>query len=305
MPSLGALFTREDLGRPLDRRTGNEVFVRRSPLLWGSLLSTALTLLAPAAGADEGQRYPVAYVDRPLTLPQITLSPDVSFDATQLVKDPNAIERELTTNLAVMAGFGLGITEDLEVRASIGTLRFAPKFEYADPRVGVTYRFVGAEQFNMGVRAEATVIIPNDGTGGVLKTDGGVRFQASLPFLIRMGSSARLDLAPGAPVTIEAGKATTVGLDVPLAFAFQIVEPIHIGARTSAYITDFSSPGNNLVIPLGFFAGISLGSERPIVEIDPYFTWTDFARPGAKFDNDKVSIDKFSAGLTARLYLFL
>ena len=51
--------------------------------------------------------------------------------------------------------------------------------------------------------------------------------------------------------------------------------------------------------------GISLGSERPIGELDPYFTWTEFATPGRKLDNDKVSIDKFSAGLTARLYLYL
>lgn len=279
--------------------------MRLSTLLWGSLGSIALTLLAPTARADEGQSYPVAYVDRPLTLPKITLSPDITFDATNLVKDPNAIERELQTDLAFMAGFGLGITEDLEVRASIGTLRISPKFQYLDPRVGATYRFVGAEQFNMGVHAEATVLIPNDGSAGGISTEGGVRFELSLPFLVRLGSSARLDLAPGAPVTIEAKKATTIGLNVPLAFAFQIVEPIHIGARTSAQITDFTAPGTNLVIPLGFFVGISLGSERPIVELDPYFTWTDFARPGAKFDNDKISIEKFSAGLTARLYLFL
>ena len=60
-----------------------------------------------------------------------------------------------------------------------------------------------------------------------------------------------------------------------------------------------------LVIPLGFYAGISLGSERPIVEIDPYFTWYEFSRPGSEFDNDKVNVEKFSAGLTAQLYLYL
>jgi len=279
--------------------------VRQSTLISGFLCSTALALATPSARAGEGQHYPVAFVDRPLTLSSVTLAPDVTFDATNLVKDPNAIQRTFQTDLAFMAGFGLGITEDLEIRASLGTLRISPKFQYLDPRIGVTYRFVGAEQFNMGIHAEAAVIIPNDGSAGGLSTEGGVRFEAAIPLLARLGSSARIDLAPGAPVTIEAKKAITVGLNVPLSFAFQIVDPIHIGARTAANITDFSSPGTNLVVPLGFFAGISLGSERPIVEIDPYFTWTEFARPGAKFDNDKISIEKFSAGATARLYLYM
>lgn len=264
---------------------------------WWSLLSSALVLsLAGAARAQE-QRYPVAYVDRPLTLPAFGLSPDVTFDATQVVEDPNAVERTLQTNLAFAGGLTFGITEDLEVRASIGTLRFMPEFQYLEPRVGVTFRFVGAEQFNMGIRAETTAL--------TLPGEAGVRLEASLPLLVRLGSSARIDLAPGAPITIQEEKAVSFGLNVPAAFAFQVVDAIHIGARASATITDFANPGENLVIPLGFFAGVSLGSERPIVELDPYFTWNEFSRPGAKFDNDKVNIEKFSAGLTARLYLYL
>lgn len=268
----------------------------RSTFFWSLFSSAVLVAIAGSASAQE-QRYPVAYVDRPLTLPAFGLTPDVTFDATQAVEDPNAIERTLQTNLAFSAGLGFGITEDLELRASIGTLRFMPEFQYLEPRLGVTFRFVGAEQVNLGVRAETTAL--------VLPGEEGVRLEASLPILIRLGSSARLDFAPGAPVTIQTDKAVTFGLNVPVAFAFQVVEVIHIGARTSATITDFSNPGENLLIPLGFFVGVSLGSERPILELDPYFTWNEFSRPGAKFDNDKVNIEKFSAGLTARLYLYL
>lgn len=260
-------------------------------------LSSALALCFATTALAQEQRYPVAFVDRPLTLPSLGLSPDVTFDATQIVQDPNAVERTLQTNLAFAAGMGFGITEDLEARVSIGTMRFVPDFQYLEPRVGVTFRFVGAESFNMGIRAETTAL--------TLPGEAGVRIEASLPFLVRIGSSARLDLAPGAPLTIQEQKAVSFGLNVPVAFAFQVVDAIHIGARTSATITDFANPGENLLIPLGFFAGISLGSERPIVEIDPYFTWNEFSRPGAKFDNDKVNVDKFSAGVTARLYLYL
>jgi hypothetical protein len=270
--------------------------VTRTTFSW-SLLSSAFILAIAGSAAAQEQRYPVAFVDRPLTLPSLGLSPDVTFDATQIVQDPNALERTLQTNLAFAAGLGFGITEDLEVRASIGTLRFAPELQYLEPRVGVTFRFVGAEQFNMGIRAETTAL--------TLPGEAGVRIEASLPLLVRLGDSARLDLAPGAPITIQEQRAVSFGLNVPVGFAFQIVDAIHVGARTSANITDFSNPGENLVIPLGFFAGVSLGSERPIVELNPYFTWNEFSRPGAKFDNDKVNIEKFSAGLTARLYLYL
>ncbi|MEZ4298695.1 MAG: hypothetical protein R3B70_27340 [Polyangiaceae bacterium] len=271
------------------------LFLRITPALAPAVV---LLAAAPALAQDGGaQQYPVAYVDRPLTLPSLGVSPDVTFDATQIVQDPNAAERTLQTNLAFAGGLTFGILDDLEVRASIGTIRFVPDFQYLEPKLGLTFRFVGAESFNMGIRAETTAL--------TLPGEAGVRVEASLPFLVRLGSSARIDLAPGAPVTFQEKKAVTVGLNVPVAFAFQVVEVLHIGARTSATILDFSDPGQNLVIPLGFFLGLSLGSERPIVEIDPYFTWNEFSRPGAKFDNDKVNIEKFSAGATARLYLYL
>lgn len=269
--------------------------MHRSTFLW-SLLTSAL-VLSVAGAARAQQRYPVPYVDRPLTLPSLGLEIDATFDATQIVEDPDAIQRTLQTNLAFAGGFAFGITEDLELRGSIGTLQLMPELQYLEPRVGVTFRFVGAEQFNMGIRAETTAL--------TLPGEAGVRLEASLPMLVRLGDSARLDLAPGAPVTIQEQKAVSFGLTVPLAFSFQIVDMIHAGARTSAVVTDFSDPGANLVIPLGFFVGVSLGSERPIVELDPYFTWNEFSRPGSKFDNDKVNIEKFSAGLTARLYLYL
>jgi hypothetical protein len=272
--------------------------VNRSAFFWSFLTSLSVLSVASVAGAQ--QLYPVAYVDRPLTLPSITFAPEVSFDATQVVTNatnPDEAERALQTNLAFAGGFGFGITDDLEVRASIGTLRFMPEFQYLDPRVGVTYRFVGAENFNLGVRAETTAL--------TLPGEAGVRLEASLPMLARIGSSARIDLAPGTPLVIQEEKAVTFGLNVPAAFTFQVVEAVYVGARSSATITDFSDPGANLVIPLGFYAGVALGSERPIVEVNPYFTWYEFARPGSKFDNDKVNIDKFSAGVTARLYLYL
>lgn len=283
------------------RLAAKEVFVSSSKLLPG-LFAIALILsgtrVASAEDEEEDQSYPIAFVDRPLTLPGLSLSPDGTFDATNLVKDPEAKDRAFETNFAVMAGFGFGILDSLEVRASLGTLRIAPKVEYYEPKLAVTFRFVGADAFNMGVRAEATMLNRS-------AEEEGARLQGSLPFLIRFGSSARLDFAPGALITFQEEKEMAFGVNVPVSFAFQMVEALHFGAQTSAYIENFDNPGESLVIPLGFFLGVSLGSTRPMIEIDPYFTWTEFSRPGAELDNDKVSVEKFSAGATLRFYLYL
>jgi hypothetical protein len=287
--------------------------VRKPTFLCGllSFVSLASVVLGAGSARADSQRYHVAFVDRPLTLPKITLAPYATFDATQLVQDPANFPNKLQTNLGFQAGTGIGITSDLEIQALVGNFQILPTFQYSNPRVGVTYRFVGAENFNMGIRAETTIL--------TLPGQGGVTLQASLPLLVRLGSSARLDLAPGAPITIQqkkdgTGTATSVGVTVPLSLAFQVVEILHIGAMSSATITDFSNPAQNLTVPLGFFAGLSLGSERPLFELDPYFIWTQFAKPTGVFNNNdtntanngkNIDVDTFSAGVTARLYLYL
>lgn len=273
--------------------------MRRSKL--PCLLVSAVVLLgARAASAQdyEEQRYPVAYADRPLTLTGMTLAPDATFDATNLVKDPTAPERAFETNFGVRVGVSFGILDFLEARAFLGTLRFAPKVEYFEPGVGLTLRFLGFDSFQMGIRAQATMLNQSP-------EEEGARIDGSLPFLIRIGHSARLDLEPGAILTLQEEKEMAFGASLPVSFAFQMVEAVGLGARTSVFVQNFDDPVANLTIPLGFFLNISLGGTRPYVDIDPYFTWTEFSRPGAKLDNDKLDVDTFSAGATLRFYLFL
>ncbi len=274
----------------------------RRPTLLPCLVSSALVLLgARVASAQdyEEQRYPVAYADRPLTLTGMTLAPDATFDATNLVKDPSAPERQFEANFGIVAGVSFGIIDYLEVRAFLGTLRFAPKVEYFEPGAQLTLRFpFPSDSFQIGVRARATYL-------NQVPKEEGVLLHGSLPFLIRIGHSARLDFEPGALLTMREEKEMAFGASLPVSFAFQMVEAVGIGARTSVFIQDFDNPIENLTIPLGFFVNLSLGGTRPYVDIDPYFTWTEFSRPGAKLDNDKLNVDKFSAGATVRFYLFL
>ena len=78
------------------------------------------------------------------------------------------------------------------------------------------------------------------------------------------------------------------------------------GGTTSVVIPDFKEPGKTLTLPLGLFAGISLGAEKPIVEIIPSFVWPKFAAPGATTGSfNKVNIDVFTASLAVRGYIYL
>lgn len=273
----------------------------RRPTLLSCLLAPALLLVGARAASAEDydeQRYPVAYADRPLTLPALTLAPDATFDATNLVKDPSAPERQFETNFGIVTGVSFGILDFLEVRAFLGTLRFAPKVEYFEPGAALTLRVLGFDSFQMGIRAQA-ILLNQD------PKEEGVRLDGSLPLLFRIGHSARLDITPGAILTLREEQEMAFGAYLPVSFAFQMVEAVGLGARTSAFIQNFDDPVANLTIPLGFFLNISIGSTRPYIDIDPYFTWTEFSRPGAKLDNDRFNVDKFSAGATLRFYLFL
>jgi hypothetical protein len=277
--------------------------------LWSSLgglgLCAALLLPATAAFAEDPpeneQFYPVVYSQRPLTLSQMTLELNAGMDGTRLIKTMSA--RELETRLSIDAGAGFGITRNLEVRASIATLQITPKVGYGNPSIGATYRFLNSG-LEMGARLNVTLVTSPDTILAVDKI-GGI-LEPSVPFLVHFGSSARLDFGAGLPITIQKGKPVMVGLNAPVEFAFNIVDALHLGLRSSVYINDFKLASRYLTIPLGFFAGISFGSEKPFIEIDPFFTWPQFAQPGAMGANaKKINIDIYTVGAAVRLFLFL
>jgi hypothetical protein len=272
--------------------------VRPSTLLTGLCVGAVLASLSFTARADDDDQedYPLQYAQRPLTLHAQSLSPYVSADVTRFVADPNAVKRDLGTNLTVQGGAKFGITKALEVEAALAQIQILPKLAYGNPTLGATFRFINSA-VEIGVRGKITIVTAS-ATAGMIA-------EPSVPVQIHIGKSVRLDFSAGLPITIARGAPTVVGLDLPVAFALNLVDTLHAGAQTSVYIADFKDPGKSITVPLGFFAGFSIGTEHPIVEIDPFFTWPKFAQPGATDPGaQKLNIDVYTAGLAVRGYVF-
>ncbi len=272
--------------------------MRPSFSLLGLCLGVALgSVSLPARGDDDNPDvYPLPYGARPLTLHARSLSPFVAVDVTRFVADPRAVQRDLTTSLTVQSGAKFGITNDLEVDAALAQIQVLPALAYGNPTLGATFRFVGTV-IELGVRAGLTFLTAS-ATAGIIA-------EPSVPVLIHFGKSARLDFSAGLPVTLQRGVKPTVGLDLPVAFALNPIENLHLGARTSVYILDFRDPGESVTLPLGLFAGLSFGTDSPLVEIAPFFTWPKFAQPGASNPGtQKLNTDLYTAGLSVRGFLF-
>ncbi len=278
----------------VDHQGGSSL--RPSFSLLGLCLGVALGTVSMSARADDDpETYPLSYAARPLTLHARTLSPYVAVDVTRFVTDPAAVTRDLTTSLTVQAGAKFGLSNDLEVDAALAQIRILPELAYGDPTFGATFRVIHSV-IEIGVRAQAK-ILTTPATAGII-------VEPSVPFLIHLGGSARLDFSAGAPITLRRGALPIVGLDLPVAFALNPIDNLFLGAQTSVYIVNFRDPGETITVPLGLFAGVSIGTDSPLVELAPFFTWPQFAQPGATgLGTQKLNTDVYTAGLTVRGFI--
>ena len=252
--------------------------------------------LTARANDDDQEDYPLQYAQRPLTLHAQSLEPYVSADITRFVADPKAAQRDVATNLTIQGGAKFGITRQLEVDASLAQIQVLPKLAYGNPTLGATFGLISSA-FELGIRGKITIVTAS-ATAGMIA-------EPSVPMAVHIGKSVRLDFGAGLPVTIAKGSPTLVGLDLPVAFALNLVDTLHAGAQTSVYIVDVKNPGTSVTVPLGFFAGFTIGTEHPILEIDPFFTWPKFTQPGATDPGaQKLNIDVYTAGLALRGYAF-
>ena len=275
--------------------------MRPSILLAGLLLGASLVSLSrdALAGEDDQDDYPLTYAQRPLTLYTQGLEPYVSADITRFVADPNAVKSapgDLSTNLTIQGGAKYAITKSLEVEAALAQIQILPKVAYGNPTLGATFRLL-ASTIEIGVRARIAIVTSAESAGIVL--------EPSAPMLVHIGKSMRLDFSVGLPLTVARGAPTTVGLDFPVALALNLVDTLHVGVQSNVYIPDFSEPSASLTVPLGFFAGFSIGTDHPIIEIGPSFNWPKFVQPAATDPAAKgIHTDNYTAGLAIRGYVF-
>jgi hypothetical protein len=282
--------------------SGEEVCVRLHHGFGVAVFGLSLLASAGAASAEEGgkagEKMPLPFAQRPLTLPRMTLAPEAEVGVTHFSLG----------SFGSITGFGLelgahfGILDDLEVGAVVLPIDFAPDFRYGNPRVEGTFRFLKGT-VEMGARLRATIATESGASGVIL--------EPGLPMLFHITEAARLDTGVFVPMAFGAGVGpfsagghTVVGVNIPVQFIYDVIPELHIGARTGLGMVDFGHAGESFYIPLGLVAGYAIGNEKgPLVDIDPFFTFPYFAIPGSS--GDKVVTALWQTGVTATVYLYL
>jgi hypothetical protein len=266
---------------------------------------------APAPPVEGGTRLAVAFAQRGITNPEKILSPEADFNLTG-IGGPFGVVGGISgihANLALGAAYSL--TDDLGVRATVIPIEFNSPTAFLGPSVGATYRLLKGD-FELGVAAD--VLIQTCGSDSAcynpqyfsIGNNAGIFFNASAPMRLHFGKSAVLDTQPGLFFGGD-GFGPVFGFAVPVQFAYDIVESVHVGVATG-FRMDLAVPknvrenqGNTVDVPLGLFGGYAMpGKEGPVFDLDAFFTWPEFLN-GANTAEGGF----FDFGLSFIYYLYL
>jgi hypothetical protein len=258
---------------------------------------------ARAEGEEKGgEKMPLPLAERPLTLPKMTLAPELGFGVSHF----NFDGFNLGTTVGVDIGAHFGILDDLEVGAVVLPVKLSPDFGYENPQLEATFRFVKGK-IELGARVRTLFVTE--------KSVGGVVVEAGVPVLIHVSEAARIDTGAFALMSFGSGVSfggefkggkTAGALRIPFQFIYDVIPPLHVGVQTGFAIADLSDAGHKIYVPLGVVAGYAIGNEKgPLVDIDPYFTFPYFATPGVPSPGDKINAGAFQTGLAATVFLYL
>lgn len=278
-----------------------------------------LLALAPTlASADETpSSYPASYAERPLTLPRLMLSPELSIGLTHF-EITTALGSAAANAVGLNLGASLGITDDLTVYLVPLTMLIATyttaaptKVYYGTFRAGAMYRFVHTDKVDFGGQFEL-------GASGASEA---VFTTFKLPLLLRIAPALRIDTGlaftvvyPTTGASVDAGFATAsssgaaiVGLGssagIPIAVTIQPEEHVFFGLDTGFGIGSFrGTVSNSAFMPLGAFVGGTIigGNHAPLVDIVGSFGFPFFLL-GA--DNSPPATQLWQVGLGVRAYL--
>jgi hypothetical protein len=159
---------------------------------------------------------------------------------------------------SLTGGVAIGVLETLEVGVLFVPLQLAPSVQYGDLPIVVTYaQRVG--QWDIGARLGA--YIPSNSDAFRLNPGVPVSWHSD---------RVRIDTALYVPVDFEGQN--TVGLNVPLRASWNVRPKIFVGAETALYDPSLKQ-GNNLVMPLGAFAGYTMVVGSKLVDLTASFMW--------------------------------
>lgn len=253
-----------------------------------------------------GRRQPTPYVDRPLTLPGMTLAPAAGVTVAGV--------SDIATAVFLSVGARFGIVDDFEIEATPLSFRLDPNAAYVAPSLGLTGRFVGTRSFEMGGRLRFFIPTPEEGRNNSSGSLGGsdAALLGGFPILIHGGGYVKVETGIFGGVRFEdeaigtLSDVTPIPLfpepGIPLRFSLQIDQYGWIGVGTGFGILDLSQAADTIFMNLGFDLGITIpSSTNPVVDIGARFDWPTMYLAGL----DGANIDFYTLGFFVRPYFYL
>jgi hypothetical protein len=264
-----------------------------------------------SAREKENERMPVGEAQRPITLPAMTLAPQVNLEMQNFKPTSGTGVNRFDVASEVRVGFG--ITNDFEVHANVAPVTWTNGVQYGldgvpltegniGPSVGATHRFLRGD-FEIGASLDLGFNFIND--ANVVK----FTVYPGLPARLHLGKSARLDTGVYVPVLVAKDAFVSPnlkpypGLKVPVSFLYDVAPTVHFGV-TTGFETLFDDFGHDIRIPIGAEWGYAIRGEKgPILDIANFMRFPAMFTPGA--DRDKTVPGVYVFGFSARGYLYL
>jgi hypothetical protein len=267
-----------------------------------SILLLSLALAAAAARAEEPPRMPVPFVERPLTLPSLTLAPGIGVSVfhNELVVPvislflPGAGPSSFT-GVGMDIGAAFGITDNLQVSADVVPLSLYPDVRYGSAQVGMRYRFLRGP-VELGIDAALDFPPPHADT---------FVLQVGVPARFHLGHWGRID--SGIQFATPLVSQSDAMMTIPLDFTVQAGRSAFVGVASGVVLPTLKGDvGTNTIIPLGFLVGGTVPGQRgPLVDIAATFAFPMFATPGFPSGSDKVHALPYTVGLTGTFYIYI
>ncbi|MEQ9500034.1 MAG: hypothetical protein RIT81_24380 [Deltaproteobacteria bacterium] len=254
----------------------------------------ALTLLTTAASAwadeppkdeDTHERYPIRFVERPLTLPRHGL---VAGFAIPVATAPGRLGR---TERAVgfAAGGSFGVSDDFEVSASPVVLQLAPELLLGDATLAARYRFRG----NDAIEVASTLR---------LKLPFQEALVATPQVNVRIHAGDVFALDTGALLEFRFSNPSIIAFGVPIRPTLQLGDHVFVGLDSALLIATLDLPVDSIIVPLAVSAGVSVGDDRPVADLRATVEFPLFWIPAA---DDSLVTELYVLRVTASFYFFL
>lgn len=238
-------------------------------------LSETVAEAAPAP-ASSG-RYPINNAKRPLNLGAKILRADLDF----LIAKPPIGD----AGIGLALGAAFGITDDLEVGATVLPLSLSPSTNYGDIPIYGQYRFLSGGALELG--AQLGLRIPTS-------TDFGLR-----PGLRALYASGNLSISADVFLNLTFSDPLGKALEIPVSIQYNFAENFYAALNLGIFLPEFDA----LVIPLGLQAYYTIAQgSQPMLDVGASFTFPTYIQT---IGGDALVLDNFVIGLSGKFYLYL